>query len=134
MQRAPDDKRPGRAVPEPADQERQDQVAIKIEAALAQSAERNEDAIDQVVSQKIRDGDLLDEPKQNQKQSLRAFFIAHDRSRLKLRQQIPGARERPGNDRREKSDEGQVIEIASRRFDRAAIDIDYVTERAKRDE
>src|SRR5438874_3734376 len=49
MQRAPDDKRPGRAVPEPADQERQDQVAIKIDAALAQSAERNEDVIEQPV-------------------------------------------------------------------------------------
>src|SRR5439155_5083869 len=70
----------------------------------------------------------------NQKQSLRAFFVAHDRSRLKLRQQIHGARERPGNDRREKSDEGQVIKESSRGFDRAAIDIDYVTERAKGDE
>src|SRR5438309_2185063 len=49
MQGAPNDKRPGRTVPEPADQERQNQVAIEIDASLAQSAKRNEDVIEQPV-------------------------------------------------------------------------------------
>src|SRR5437667_1458957 len=49
VQRTPDDKRPGRAVPQPADQKRQDQVSIKIDAPFSNSAYRDEDVIEQPV-------------------------------------------------------------------------------------
>src|SRR2546422_4996008 len=52
VQRAPDDERPRRAVPEAADQERQHQVAIKIDPALANAAERNEDVIEKPVGKR----------------------------------------------------------------------------------
>ena len=93
-----------------------------------------EDAIDQVVGQKVGDGDLFDQAEHDQKQRLRALFIAQVWLGAKLRQQVFRARQRPGDDRGKKGHEGQVVNEAPCRFNRAAVNIDNVTERTKRDE
>ena len=92
-----------------------------------------ENAVDQVQGKVIADSDLLEETEGDEKKGLAPLRGAPAWRGCELRQEVPRADDRTGNQMGEEGDEAQVLEVALLGFYMTSVDVDDVAHRFERE-